>query len=317
MPTLQTPPGYHSERALVAPNLSFDLDAEAQSLRQSPLWRQGKHTARTLVMHRDFHVVLMAMPAATRLKPHKTTQRISIQVLSGRVNLTLEEQTLCLGVGGLAALDESIVHDVQALEDSTILLSLSGEPVHPLPQANLLNSLTQEHKIFAKLLDLMNEQINQFQRGQQPDYDLLRDIFDYMTNYPDRLHHPHEDVIFERIVQLVPASYHQVQILTQQHKSIAHNGARFLLRLQSALDGVILPRETVEKPALEYIALYREHMRIEEQEIFPLCRERLRQDDWDVIGKAVKTEVNPLLHGPKEGKYLALHRQMLGLLGTA
>ncbi len=313
MPTL-LPPTHQAERTLAAPDLSFDLEAEARSLRASPLWKQGKHSARTLIMHQDFRVVLMAMPAATRMKSHKTTQRISVHVLEGRVKLNLTERTLCLGAGGLAALDKSIVHDVEAVEDSTILLSLSGEPAHSQPHP--LDGLAQEHKVFANLLDTMSEQIAQFQNGKQPDYDLLRDIFDYMTNYPDRLHHPHEDVIFGRIVQLVPASHAHVETLMQQHKSIAASGARFLGRLQSALDGAILPRKAVEQPALEYISLYREHMRIEEQEIFPLCRERLRREDWDAVATAFKMQDNPLLHNFTEGKYLALHRQMLRLMGS-
>lgn len=304
------------ERLLVAAELDFDLEAEAQRLRESALWKQGKHTARTLLMHPDLRVVLLVMPEGSRLKTHKVAQRITVQALAGTVKINLPDRTVRLARGGLVALDRSIPHDVLAVQDSTLLLSLAGGPAHPHLGTHPLDALTRDHQRFAKLLDLMSAQIAQLQVAENPDYDLLRDIFDYMTNYPDRVHHPHEDVIFARVVERAPFSYPLVEKLTQQHKSIAKSGARFLVRLQSALDGAILTREAVEQPALEYLKLYREHMRLEEEEVFPLCREHLRPEDWQTVAAAFAAEPDPGLPSPSDGRYRALHRQMVALLAS-
>jgi hemerythrin-like domain-containing protein len=40
-----------------------------------------------------------------------------------------------------------------------------------------------------------------FHHGEQPDCDLMLDIFYYMTHYPDRFHHPKEDFAFARVMR--------------------------------------------------------------------------------------------------------------------
>lgn len=51
-----------------------------------------------------------------------------------------------------------------------------------------IDALQKEHTDFAKLLDLLEAQIGAFHRGERPDYDLMLDVFYYMTHYPDRFH---------------------------------------------------------------------------------------------------------------------------------
>ena len=53
-----------------------------------------------------------------------------------------------------------------------------------------------EHVNFAKLLDLLEGQLDLFHKGESPDYELMLDIMFYMKHYPDVLHHPKEDLAF-------------------------------------------------------------------------------------------------------------------------
>jgi hemerythrin-like domain-containing protein len=54
-----------------------------------------------------------------------------------------------------------------------------------------------EHLNFAKLLDILEEQLQRFHTGDEPNYELMLDIMFYMTHYSDLLHHPREDLAFE------------------------------------------------------------------------------------------------------------------------
>ena len=56
-----------------------------------------------------------------------------------------------------------------------------------------------DHANFARLLDLLEAQLDLFHRGETPHYELMLDIMFYMTHYPDVLHHPKEDMAFTRI----------------------------------------------------------------------------------------------------------------------
>ncbi len=68
--------------------LSFDLQAEVDLLEGEKPW-QAAHTAKTLVKHPDLRVVLVALRAGARLHQHETGARVSIQTLSGLINVCL------------------------------------------------------------------------------------------------------------------------------------------------------------------------------------------------------------------------------------
>ena len=115
-------------RGLTGPSLSFDLAAETQALLTTPAWELSGHTATTLVKHEDFRLALIVLKAGRSLRQHQTEQRISVQTLTGRVQMNLPDQTADLPAGRVLVLDKTIAHDVVALEDSAFLLSLSGVP---------------------------------------------------------------------------------------------------------------------------------------------------------------------------------------------
>jgi quercetin dioxygenase-like cupin family protein len=118
-----TRPG-REPRPLTGTALTFDLAAEAGALKAESTWRSEGHNAKTLVKHPDFRVVLIALKAGARMNEHKTDQCITIHTLVGRLRLQLPAKVLDLPSGALLALEQTVLHDVEALEDSVFLLSL-------------------------------------------------------------------------------------------------------------------------------------------------------------------------------------------------
>src|SRR5471032_1226282 len=62
-----------------------------------------------------------------------------------------------------------------------------------------------EHKHFARLLDLLEQQVVAFHADDGPNYELMLDVVSYLRYFPDRYHHPREDVAFARLVKRDPA----------------------------------------------------------------------------------------------------------------
>ena len=104
--------------------LTFDLAAEAEALRQEPTWQQSGHNAKTLIKHPDVRVVLIALRKGARMQEHKTDQCVTIHALQGNLRLHLPSNTIDLQTGSIIALDHTVVHDVEALEESVFLLTL-------------------------------------------------------------------------------------------------------------------------------------------------------------------------------------------------
>ncbi|MEO8481518.1 MAG: hypothetical protein ABI634_04860 [Acidobacteriota bacterium] len=109
---------------LAAPFLEFDLPRELEQLHQEPKWASGQN-ARTLVKHADFRVLLIALKSQTRIPGHQTKGRISIQTILGHIVVRAEGRTFDLHTGSLLVLDQSLPHDVEAVEDSAFLLTIA------------------------------------------------------------------------------------------------------------------------------------------------------------------------------------------------
>lgn len=111
---------------LSTPILQCDLLKEIEILHKEDAWLHGTGpSSATLVKHADLRIVLIALRAKTSMPQHKTVARISIQTVAGHVRLRLPGRVIDLPAGQLLVLDHGVAHDVEAEEDSALLLTLS------------------------------------------------------------------------------------------------------------------------------------------------------------------------------------------------
>jgi quercetin dioxygenase-like cupin family protein len=113
------------EGYLTAPLMDFNLSKEIEQLHQEKAWLRTDHNSKTLVKQPDFRIVLIALKKGGRLEEHKADGRISIQTLSGHVRLRILGQALDLPAAHLLALDRGLRHDVEAVEESSLLLTIA------------------------------------------------------------------------------------------------------------------------------------------------------------------------------------------------
>lgn len=109
------------------PAQHVDLAAALRQLRAEPHLDSNGYRTVTLV-HRDtLRVVLMAFDAGARMPEHDANGPVTLQVLRGRMRVGTHEGSIELVPGHLLALETALAHDVEALEESDLLLG-----VHPL-----------------------------------------------------------------------------------------------------------------------------------------------------------------------------------------
>ena len=112
---------------LASPLLRFNLAEELRELREQDSWRRTSgRSSKTLVKHPDFHVVLILMKANSQMSEHHVDARISLQLLQGRIRVQLlPDQQMEIAAGELFVLDYGIPHDVEAMEESAFLITIS------------------------------------------------------------------------------------------------------------------------------------------------------------------------------------------------
>jgi quercetin dioxygenase-like cupin family protein len=102
----------------------FDLMREIVDSEGKKPWSAGIH-ARVLTKKPDFRVVLISMETAARLKEHRVDGTGSVQVLKGRIRYSTGGQAYDLQTGSLITLGASTTHEVESLDESAFLLTIS------------------------------------------------------------------------------------------------------------------------------------------------------------------------------------------------
>ena len=193
-------------------------------------------------------------------------------------------------------------------ERTTRIVRADGSLAEPLARWHA------DHSNFARLLDLLELQVDAFHAGKRPNYELMRLIVYYLRHYPDRFHHPREDVAFNRLVRRDPQLQSDVAWCIQEHGFIADAGEKLLNCLNQIIAGVVIERATLTTEAATYLAYYRHHVATEEHQIIPRAVELLTPDDWTAVS-AIPAEPDPLFETPVDARYSELRDQIGRITG--
>ena len=178
--------------------------------------------------------------------------------------------------------------------------------------SEIIWKLRDDHKKLAQLMDLIAREVRKFDAGEQPDYDLVRLILDYLRNYPDLYHHPLEDLVLRKLRRRDGAAAEAVGELDKEHEKLGHLTQRFAAALDNVLHDETLPRDWFVDLASDYLTFQRRHMQMEEVIFFPAALRALSDDDWTEIATATARPDDPLFRDDAgAGKYDRLHREIL------
>ncbi len=113
-----------SDRKLKAPWLSFSINSEIDKLKSETAWIKGDRNAVTLQKNSNLRVVLISLRKGATLHEHRVEGPITLFVLSGKMNLITGEEKILAETNKLLILEKAIPHDVEALEDTTFILTI-------------------------------------------------------------------------------------------------------------------------------------------------------------------------------------------------
>lgn len=128
--------------------------------------------------------------------------------------------------------------------------------------------LREDHRNMAVVLNLLEELVEQMEAGKNPDFELFDEIMRYMTVYPDAVHHPKEDVVYERLRQSRPDLSEHLDHVPDDHNDIAHLGSLLRNEVEAVNAGAAVRREKMIEDTAAYVKRLRNHMLWEEEDLF-------------------------------------------------
>ena len=181
----------------------------------------------------------------------------------------------------------------------------------------VIEILCQEHRNIEKLLRVLEQELNVFNRGERPNYELVVAVIDYFKGYPDTCHHPKEDMIFERLKLRDANAAATIGDLGAEHQE----GARRLYGVAQIVEAVLNDQDFMRQIAYDtmhdFIDHERRHMAMEERLVFPAALKALRPADWAEIALKLADRHDPLSHPNVEEKFDTLRRSIFELEGEA
>ncbi|TWA96178.1 hemerythrin domain-containing protein [Bradyrhizobium stylosanthis] len=175
----------------------------------------------------------------------------------------------------------------------------------------IIERLSQEHRNIETLLAVLEHELEIFDRGDHPDYEVIRAIISYFELYPEMYHHPLEELVFAKLELRDPAAAASVGNLRREHQK----GTDRLRRVAQAIDGVLsdreIPRQNVDNIVRDFIESERRHIMIEDRDFFPAALKALKPQDWSEIASTSTNHEDPLFSEAAEETFGELRKRIL------
>ncbi|MBI5921133.1 MAG: hemerythrin domain-containing protein [Betaproteobacteria bacterium] len=175
--------------------------------------------------------------------------------------------------------------------------------------------IKDEHSAISSVLYALRYLVRQMREAAMaPNFPLLRAILDYIVSYPNRWHHPKEDdYLFLAVKRRTKEANALIAALEKEHQvgyPLIENLKQLLLDFQNDRPGA---REDFFNLVDRYTELEWQHMRREEDDLFPIAERVLTADDWKEIYAAFRENDNPLFGIKPKEEAERLYRRILTL----
>jgi len=177
--------------------------------------------------------------------------------------------------------------------------------------ASIIDSLRGDHSRMTKLLDALERQIGAFEEGGLLDFEIVDGILHYCRSYPDRHHHPCEDLVFDNLKRRNAATAAAIGDLRREHAKLAELTASFGECLDAVEQDVPMEREAFVAAARAFLASHRHHIMMEEKHFFPAAQRSLTPEDWRVIAQQLPPATDPLFDGREDQRFDALFKDIV------
>lgn len=176
--------------------------------------------------------------------------------------------------------------------------------------------LHAEHLALRSVARVLMMDLQALEKGADPDFALLNDIFEYIKEFPDRIHHPkEEEFLFSAMRRRISGT--ELELLDSLMKEHEHETV-LIVELCSSLElfktGGDADKVEFIRRAKNYVNFLGNHIRLENEKVFPLAEVYLEESDWEPINTAFMENDDPMVHdsGSAE-KFTNLHRRIMAL----
>ena len=181
--------------------------------------------------------------------------------------------------------------------------------------ATALNIIKDEHRSIAAVLHGMQELVRRIrERAVKIDPRVFRAMLYYLDTFTERMHHPKEDQYLFSPLRLIGAGHSALIAELEREHAEGENALRrveqYLIRYE---EGGEKEFPEFAREVDRFVEGYWEHMRKEEDQVFPLAEKLFMPADWDAIDRAFAANADPLAGDRNEKDFRRLFSRIVSL----
>jgi hemerythrin-like domain-containing protein len=163
--------------------------------------------------------------------------------------------------------------------------------------------LRRDHVHFSLVLDMLDRQADALERGSRTAVPLLIQGLKYFREYPCKVHHPKEDLIYGFLKRRMVRGVEHLFNALEEHAEL-HNQLAAVAAAARSLDGKDRAGVTGFCSRLhEFTARERRHIENEEAHLYPSAVHLLTPEDWKSISEAGASEKDPIFSDAVSDKF--------------
>ena len=149
-----------------------------------------------------------------------------------------------------------------------------------------IGPLMIEHRLIERMIDVMHEQLDVFEREKELNSEFLERAVDFIRTYADRCHHgKEEDILFRelRIKELKDEHRHTMEDLIEEHRWGRKTTTRLVEANKRYMQGEEDAMSTVTECIRSLVQFYPKHIEKEDKHFFIPCMSYFTEAEQQAI----------------------------------
>lgn len=175
------------------------------------------------------------------------------------------------------------------------------------------SQLNADHYNFLRLLRCLESEMACYEADQASNAKLaiILDIFEYVQFYPEKFHHPIEDLAFELLLIKQVQGSEDVWAIKSEHKKLEELTRRAAQLFTSVANDTVVSVDDLIAVTREFINRQLDHINRENRLVYPLLEKYISDQEWDEITAKVAVSNDPVFDNSIKKEYKNLYKAIV------